>query len=153
VPAHTTGVTDDADGASSSAMSEAETNVEFVRRYFDAIEAGVSAEDLVRFFAPDVIQEEFPNRLIPQGARRELPQILEALKRGKAIVQSQRFEIVHAVNGGDEVALEVRWTGTFRVPIGTLQPGMSMRSTSAIFIRLANGKIARQRNYDCIEEF
>jgi ketosteroid isomerase-like protein len=136
-----------------SAMSAPESNVEFVRRYFNAIEAGVSAEDLALFFTPDVIQEDFPNRLLAQGARRGLPQILEALKRGKEIVQSQRFEIVHALHYGDEIAIEVRWTATFRVPIGKLPPGRPMRSTSAIFIRLVNGKIARQRNYDCIEEF
>jgi ketosteroid isomerase-like protein len=134
-------------------MSAPEPKVEFIRRYFDAIEAGVSPEELARFFTPDVIQEEFPNRLLPQGARRELQQILEASKRGKDIVQSQRFEIIHAINEGDEIALEIRWTGTFKVPLGSLQPGTPMRATSAIFIRLADGKIARQRNYDCVDEF
>src|SRR6187402_2613548 len=100
-----------------------ESNVEFIRRYFDAIEAGVSPEELAGFFTPDVIQEEFPNRLVPRGARRDLKQILEASKRGRQAMQSQRYEILHAISDGDEIALEVRWKGILAAAIGSLPPG------------------------------
>ena len=133
-------------------MSE-ETNIDIIRRYFDAIETGVSPEELTEFFTPDVIQEEFPNRLLPHGAQRELKQILEASKRGKQVLQSQRFEIIHAISEGDEIALEARWTGTLAAAIGNLKPGSTMRARFGVFVRLVNGKIARQRNYDCFEAF
>jgi ketosteroid isomerase-like protein len=128
-----------------------ESNIDFIRRYFDAIEAGVSPEELAAFFTPDVIQEEFPNRLVPRGARRGLGQILEASKRGKQVMQSQRYEILHAISEGDEIALEVRWKGVLAMAIGSLAPGAMMQAQLAVFIRLVNGRIARQRNYGCFD--
>ena len=130
-----------------------ESNVEFIRRYFNAIETGVGPEEMAAFFTPDVIQEEFPNRIVPRGARRELKEILAASKRGKEAMHSQRFEILHAISEGDEVALEVRWTGTLAAPLGTLPGGFAMKARFAVFIRLVNGRIARQRNYDCFDAF
>jgi ketosteroid isomerase-like protein len=130
-----------------------ESNVEFIRRYFTAIESGVGPEEMAAFFTPDVIQEEFPNRIVPRGARRELKQILAASKRGKQVMRAQRFEILHSISDGDEVALEVRWTGTLAEPLGTLPAGFVMKARFAVFIRLANGRIARQRNYDCFDAF
>ena len=56
----------------------AETDlITIVRKYFDAIENGEPGESL-QFFAPDVVQEEFPNRLIPDGATRDLAALKEA---------------------------------------------------------------------------
>jgi hypothetical protein len=45
--------------------------VSLVRRYFEGLESG-NPERNLEFFAPDVIQEEFPNRLMPSGAIRDL---------------------------------------------------------------------------------
>jgi hypothetical protein len=36
-----------------------------VRTYLAAIEGGATGERLAAFYADDVIQEEFPNRLVP----------------------------------------------------------------------------------------
>jgi hypothetical protein len=130
-----------------------ESNIDFIRRYFDAIEASVSPEELATFFTPDVIQEEFPNRLVPRGARRELPQILEASKRGKQVMLSQRYEILHAISEGDEIALEIRWKGVPAIAIGSLAPSAMIQARFAVFFRLVNGRIARQRNYDCFDAF
>jgi ketosteroid isomerase-like protein len=135
------------------ARTMSETNIDFIRRYFDAIEAGVGPEEMAAFFTPDVIQEEFPNRIVPRGARRELKEILAASKRGKQVMQSQRFEILHSISEGDEVALEVRWTGTLAEALSTLPAGFMMKARFAVFIRLVNGRIARQRNYDCFDAF
>jgi ketosteroid isomerase-like protein len=128
-----------------------ESNVEFIRRYFDAIEAGVAPEEMAEFFTADVIQEDFPNPLVPRGARRELKQILEACKRGSQVMQTQRYEILHALSEGDEIVLEVRWTGVLAAAAGSLPPGYSLKARFAIFIRLTGGRIARQRNYGCFD--
>jgi hypothetical protein len=66
---------------------------------------------------------------------------------------SQRYEILHAISNGDEIAVEVRWTGKLALPVGSLEAGATMAARFAIFIRFAEGKIARQRNYDCFETF
>jgi ketosteroid isomerase-like protein len=126
-------------------------NLDLARRYLEAIASGMTGDELADFFLPDVIQEEFPNRFLPQGARRDLPAILDAAARGRAAMSSQSYRILHAVANGDELALEVEWAGTLAVPIGDLPPGGRMRARFAVFLEYRDGKIAAQRNYDCFE--
>jgi ketosteroid isomerase-like protein len=47
-------------------------NLHLARRYLEAIERGGS-DDSLAFFAPDVVQEEFPNRLTRRGYGGTLP--------------------------------------------------------------------------------
>jgi ketosteroid isomerase-like protein len=39
------------------------------------------------------------------------------------------------------------------VPVGALTPGAEMRAHFAVFLDFRDGKIVRQRNYDCFEPF
>jgi len=129
------------------------SNLETVKSYLGAIEGGAVGAELARHFAPDVVQEEFPNRLVPAGARRDLAAILASAARGQQILRAQRFQILGALESGDSIALEVQWTGTLAVALGTLAPDAEMRARFAVFIELRDGKIVRQRNYDCFEAF
>ena len=52
---------------------------------------------------------------------------------------------------GNNVALEVDWSATLAIPVSTLHAGETMRARFAIFIEMKDGKIFRQRNYDCFE--
>jgi len=128
-----------------------DSNLDVVRRYLAAIEAGATGDALAAFFTPDVVQEEFPNRLVPGGATRDLGALLDAAARGQRVLSAQRHEILNAVERGPAIALEVRWTGVLAVPLGSLPAGGEMRARFAVFIELADGKIRRQRNYDCFE--
>jgi len=126
-------------------------NLDLAKRYLEAIESGMTGDELADFFAPDVVQEEFPNQFLPQGARRDLSAILDASSRGRATMSSQSYRIVNAVANGDDLALEVEWEGTAAVPIGQLPAGEKMRARFAVFLQYRDGKIAAQRNYDCFE--
>jgi ketosteroid isomerase-like protein len=119
--------------------------------YLAAIERGATGSELAAFFAPEAVQEEFPNRLVPTGARRDLNAILEGALRGHTVLRSQRYEILGCVEARDEVALEVQWRGVLAIPIGTLAAGAEMRARFAVFLEFRAGKIARQRNYDCFD--
>lgn len=125
--------------------------LELTRRYFVALQAGVTGEALAAFYDPEVVQEEFPNRLVPHGARRDLAAILEAAERGRMGMASQRFEILRAVAEGDRVAVEFLWTGELAVPFGSLPKGAEMRGRFAAFIEFRDGRIVAQRNYDCFD--
>ncbi|MEZ4410147.1 MAG: nuclear transport factor 2 family protein [Polyangiales bacterium] len=131
----------------------AEDPIAFARRYLAALEAGATGDALAAFFTPDVVQEEFPNRLVPTGARRDLAALLDGAVRGQRVMTAQRYELVHAVASGDRVALEVQWTGTLAVPVGALPAGGEMRARFAVFLDLRDGRIAAQRNYDCFDPF
>ncbi len=129
------------------------TPLEIVRSYFRAIEANASEEVMREFFAPEIIQEEFPNRLVPEGARRDLAALMDASRKGRAVVERQRYEVLCAVESGDTVAAEVQWSATMRMKIGSLAAGDVMRARFAVFLTLRDGRITSQRNYDCFEPF
>jgi ketosteroid isomerase-like protein len=132
-------------------MSIESENLETARRYFETIEKSVSSEEMTAFFAPDVIQIEFPNRLVVNGAQRDLAQLREASERGRKIVESQRFEMRNALASGNQVALEVEWTATLKVRVGAIPAGGQMRAHFGVFLDFRDGKIAAQRNYDCFD--
>jgi ketosteroid isomerase-like protein len=127
------------------------TNLDTARQYLAAIQRGATGDDLAKFFTPDATQEEFPNRVAPDGKRRKLAGILESAVRGQKLLIGQRFEVRSAVATADRVILEVLWVGTLAVSIGTIPVGGEMRAYSAMFLDFRDGKIAAQRNYDCFE--
>ena len=136
-----------------SAESAEPANVQAARRYLAAIQAGATGDALAAFFTDDVLQEEFPTRLVPAGARRDLRAILDGAVRGQAVLTAQRFDVQSAMAQGDRVALEVVWTGTLAVPVGSVQPGGELRARFAVFLDYRDGRIAAQRNYDCFDPF
>ncbi len=129
------------------------SNLQLAKDYLTALERGVDRETLAAFFSPDVVQEEFPNRLLEKGARRTLVEILDGNERGKALMQAQRYELRNAIASGDTVVLEVLWKGTLASSVGTLAAGDDMQAHFALFLDFRGGRIVRQRNYDCFLPF
>lgn len=126
------------------------SRADLVRAYLKAIEARA---DSLAFFADDAVQEEFPNALVPAGARRTLDDLREANERGRDVMTSETYEIVNLVEAGDLVACEVLWRGVLAVPLRNLKPGDVMKARFGVFFEFAGDKIRRQRNYDCFEPF
>ena len=129
------------------------SNIDLAKAYLQAIENMADCQELAQFLAPDVIQQEFPNRITPHGATRDLQDMLEGCERGKLIMRSQTYEIHDIFEQGDMVILEVAWTGVLGIELSTLKKGDQMRARFAVFLEFENGKIVRQRNYDCFEPF
>ena len=129
----------------------AQQNLQTARRYLRALEQFATGDALAEFFDPTVVHEEFPNRIFDKGMRRDLAALLSGAERGKQILVSQSFEVHNAVAAGQHVAIELDWTGTLAVPLGTLPAGAQMRAHLGVFIEFENGKIKAQRNYDCYE--
>ena len=121
------------------------------KEYLSAIERGATGDELAAFFRPDVVQVEFPNRLLPHGATRDLAAILDGALRGQQVVRDQRFQVVNGIVAGRRVALEVTWSATLALTIGTLPAGGEMRARFAVFLEYRDGRIARQHNYDCFD--
>jgi predicted ester cyclase len=132
-------------------MSALRHNGEIAREYLRAIEAGETGENLARFFDPEVILEEFPNRLSPQGRRSGLAQALEAAQRGQKLLASQSYEIHSVIENGERLALEVTWIGTLKIRVQNLPAGSQMRARFAVFLEFRNARIVAQRNYDCFD--
>lgn len=123
------------------------------RAYIAAVEGGAVGDDLAAFYHPDVVQHEFPNRLVPSGAARELDDILRGAESGSKLMERQIYDIHTITEVGDRVILEYTWTGYPRTPVGTVRPGEAMRARICQVIEYEDGLIIRQRNYDCFEPF
>jgi len=133
-------------------VSVEETNKRIVRDFYASVggEPGAS----IPFYAPDVVQEEYPNRFLPNGATRGLSELREAAERGRKVMSSQTFEILRMYAEGDTVVVEADWSGTLAVALGEQTPaGTVMRAKFAQVIELEDGRIVRQRNYDCFYPF
>jgi len=131
--------------------SQEEQNRLLVRSYLEALGSGAVGDELIRFFTPDAVQIEFPNRLNVNGGRSDLSTILLRAKQGREILIQQAYEIQSETAEGSRVAVEAVWTGTLAVSVGTLPPGSTMRAHFAIHFEMQDGRIAVQRNYDCFD--
>jgi hypothetical protein len=98
-----------------------------------------------------VVQEEFPNRLSPIGAHRDLKGILDAAKKGKKALRAQKYDVLNSIVDGDNVALEVFWSGLLAQPVDTLPADTEMRAHISIWLEFKDGKISKQRNYDSFD--
>ncbi|MES9543248.1 nuclear transport factor 2 family protein [Actinomadura sp. NPDC000600] len=126
-------------------------NIDLAVRYHRAVSDGASAEEITRFLAPEMVHEEMPNLLFPDGAVRDLAAMREAAERGQDAMAEQRFEVRNAIAAGDQVALEVEWWGRLAAPYGPYPAGHVLRARIAAFLRIEDGRIVAQRNYDCYE--
>ena len=126
-------------------------NIDIARGYLARLSDGAGPDEVAQFYAPDVVQEEFPNRLMPNGATRDLQALKEGRARGQALLGAERFEVLNAIASGEQVAMEVIWTATIRQAAGPFAAGQSLRARFAIFMQFRDGLIVRQRNYDCFD--
>jgi ketosteroid isomerase-like protein len=126
------------------------SRADIVRAYLKAIE---ERGDSLAFLTDDAIQEEFPNALVPAGARRTMDELREANARGRNVLTSETYEIINLIEAGDRVACEVLWRGVLAVPLRSLKPGDTMKARFGVFFEFQGDRIRRQNNYDCFEAF
>jgi ketosteroid isomerase-like protein len=126
-------------------------HIALVREYLAALANGESGEALGRFFTPDALQIELPNRLNPTGGKSDLATLVQRSEQGKKLLQSQSYTITSAIASHERAAVEAEWRATLAVPLGTLAAGAEMKAYFAMFFEFRDGRIAIQRNYDCFE--
>ena len=90
-----------------------------------------SFDEVAAFLHPEVLQEEYPNRLVARGKTRRLDGIRAAFEAGQNSVSTQKYEVRTLLSDGASVALEVDWEGTLAIPFGALKPGDVLRCASA----------------------
>lgn len=130
--------------------TEAE-NLAVVRAFLGAVERSATGEALARFYAPDAVQIELPNRLNPSGGRSDLPAILQRASLAPSLLKQQRYEVVSELAQGSRVVVEAIWTGVLATPFGAVAAGTEMKAHFAMFFEMVDGRIKEQRNYDCFE--
>jgi ketosteroid isomerase-like protein len=127
-------------------------NMEVVRGYLQAVER-LDVDALPGWLDATVVQVERPNKLYRDGQVRDRTQMLRDLPRARQVLQRQSYPIETIIASGDQVVVETRWEGVLNVPLGRLQPGDAMVAHICMVFTLKDGKIVRQVNYDCYEDF
>lgn len=123
------------------------SNFQIARAYLAALSSRASASEIAMFFADHAVQEEFPNPMMPGGAVRNLPAILAARSRALSLLSEESFELRGATGGGAQVAMEVHWSGVVANATGSSTVGQRQEARAAMFLKLKDGLIVRQRNY------
>lgn len=126
--------------------------IERVRAYLRGIEQG-DLEAVLGCYTPDAVQVEWPNKIKPDGGERGLAQIAADFEKGRALLARQSYEVVHHVEMGSAVVVELIWRGTLAIPLGRLAAGDEMVAYSAVCVDFEGDKIRAQRNYDCFKPF
>ena len=124
------------------------SSLETVEAYLRAIEQD-DDDGVAALLHPAIEQHEYPNQLVVHGATRDRDQLLQGLEAGRRAVRQQRYEILDALVDGDRVALRVRWSATLGVPLLGKQVGERLEARFGVFLRVVEGRIREQHNYDC----
>ena len=124
------------------------SHVRKARELLEALER-FDGDAVAALYAEDVEQIEMPNRLKPEGDRRGRAQLLSDVERSKGILRSQKYEVSNAVGAGALVMAEYVWSGVLAMPMGSRAAGDTLRGHCAMSLEFRDGRIVRQRNYDC----
>ncbi len=128
-------------------------NVSRVLEYLNSFEAMGAFESVANLCTHDVTAQVFPNRIAPHGHIRRGDELRTTFEQGRKYMKSQRYEVQNILEAGDQVAVEVEWTGILAVPVMNLPAGSEMKAFFAMFLTFRDGKNSVQRNYDCYPPF
>ena len=128
-------------------------NEKTVIGFLKVMEERKSSAELEKFYHPEIEQHEYPNAIVKNTMIRKLDDLKAGSEKGLAIMSKEEFEIRNLFSVGNVVILEAVWRGTLAVPVGNIPAGGVMTAYFAQFFQFKDGKIYRQRNYDCFEPF
>lgn len=128
-------------------------NENLVLDFLKMLEHRKEASELEKFYHPDAEQIEFPNAITKNVTRRTLKDLKDASERGAKILTREEYEVKNLLSAGNTVILECIWRGTLAIPLGNIPAGGQMTAYFAQFFEFKDGKIFKQRNYDCFEPF
>ncbi|MGZ3778249.1 MAG: nuclear transport factor 2 family protein [Mucilaginibacter sp.] len=122
-------------------------------QFIRTLEHRKSADELMQFYHPDIKHIEFPNMITKNRKVSTLNDIKAAAERGKKVLQKEEYEVLNSWSFENTVIIEAIWTGTLAVPMVNIPVGGQMKAYFAQFYEFKDGKIFKQRNYDCFEPF
>jgi ketosteroid isomerase-like protein len=128
-------------------------NESLVREFLKMLEQRDPGRTLSEFYHEEAEQIEFPNAITKSTTKRTLPELEEAFNRGSKLLTKEEYEVKNLLSVDDTTVLECTWRGTLAVPVGSIPAGGQMVAHFAQIFEFKDGKIFRQRNYDCFEPF
>jgi ketosteroid isomerase-like protein len=121
--------------------------------YLRTMENRRSPEEVMLFYHRNIQQIEFPNAITKETTARNFDDIVTAAAKGSKVLSKEEYKVCRLYSVENTVIVEVFWTGTLAIPLGSIPVGGKMTAHFAQFIEFLDGKIIRQRNYDCFDPF
>lgn len=128
-------------------------NEQIVKDFLNTLAQRTSSQELSHYYHPNVQQTEYPNALTKHLTTRNLQQLIEGAEKGRQVLTKETYDIQNLMSSGDTVVLECIWIGTLAIPLSSIPAGGQMKAYFAQVFEFKDGKIFRQRNYDCFEPF
>lgn len=126
------------------------TTSRVVQRYYATVaDLNSTEDDLRRLLAPDLQVLEQPNATSPKGAVRDLDDVLQGFRAGKALLADQAFDVHEVLVVDDRAAVRATWRGVVAAQAGRYQAGQELIAHIASFLTVRNGAIVAQETFDC----
>lgn len=118
----------------------------------DTLETDPAAYEAV--LHPEVVQTEYPNALNKTLQERSLTDILDNLRVGRELLQTQQFTIDNTqVCDDGSVRVEGQWRATVASEIGAFARGQNLSAQLCLVFEFKEGRIFRQHRYACFDPF
>jgi ketosteroid isomerase-like protein len=125
-----------------------------VKRFFELIEAfSLSESDFKPLLHPEIEQTEFPNLITTSVIVCNYEVLMQRIPNGKKLLKEQKYDIQRAYEIRDTLITEVIWTAVVGEDVGAFKTDQQLKAYFCCVFEFKDGKIYRQRNYDCFEHF
>ena len=131
-------------------MSAQPDPVAVIERYLAVVaDMDASPDELEALVHPDAFFTERPNLVAPSGRRRDAACARAAFVHSRALMRSNRFDVVDHLVAGERVVTRATWTGVLAVDAGDIPAGTELRADCCMVFTVRDGRIRVQENYDC----
>jgi len=126
-------------------------NLELALNLIKTMEGEIAGEILQHYYDEDIIQIEYPNAFTPKLVTRCFNDLNEGNAKDQLSLKDQEFDVRKTYSFNNTVIVEAVWSGTLAAPWGSMPSGRHLKAYLSRFFEFREGKIIRQRNYDCFE--
>jgi hypothetical protein len=129
-------------------------NVATMLSFVRSVEHFLADIEVYRILLHDEVEfTEYPNLITKFGQIRKADAGLKGISIGRQILQTQQYQFLNIIDAGETVTAEILWTATMAIDAGHLKKGQELKAHICMIVEFKDGKIYRQRNYDCYDPF
>ena len=126
--------------------------IELIKKFFQLLQWFTTDENEYKsIFHAGIEQIEYPNLIIPKTRQKTFSNLLQGAEAGKKMLAYQRFEPLNFFEATDTIIAEYKWIGELKMKAGKIKQGQVLKAHICTIFEFRDGKIYRQRNYDCYE--
>lgn len=110
-----------------------------------------TAEWVDACYAADAEWTELPTPAMPRGRGGKRAVLRAAAEKALALFPDRQMKIRNLVAQGQQVVLELDWSGTAAAAVGSIKPGAMLRLRIASFFTVVDGLITKHTDY-CVPD-